>query len=437
MGDPSVDVIIVGAGAAGLATAIFTARRHPGLHVALLDGAKRIGAKILVSGGGRCNVTNVEVRPDDFWGGSRHTIRRVLSAFTAEDTVAFFRELGVGLHVEENGKLFPDSNRAKTILDALLQESAARGVSVFRDHRVVGAEAVDGGFRVRAAPDWKFGAPQPAVHGATFRARRLVLATGGRSYPKTGSDGGGYELARGLGHSIVAITPALAPLILEGEFHTPLSGIAQDVEITVHVAGERPVRMTGAMLWTHFGVSGPAAMNVARVWERAQLDGQPVNMTVNFLPGLDFGAAEQKLIALGAAQPKAHVQTVIGQLIPARVAEALLRRFDIPTHVPMAHFSREGRRALVHALTAFPLAVGGTRGFDHAEVTAGGVPLSEIEPATMASRRCPGLFLVGEILDVDGRIGGFNFQWAWSSGFVAAGGLACELTSTPSQTQPN
>jgi predicted Rossmann fold flavoprotein len=404
-----VDLAIVGGGAAGLATAIFAARSQRGRAIAILDGATRLGAKLLMAGGGRCNVTNRVVTAADYCGGGPRLIKQVLAAFPVERTVSFFHELGVGLHEEENGKLYPNTNRARTVLDALVNEARRLDVCVLTEHRVTAVEACDPDFRIRTGEK-------------TLCARRVVLATGGLSLPKTGSDGGGYGLAQGLGHTLVPTTPALVPLVLTGDFHAPLSGIAQDVELTVRAGGAKAVRIRGALLWTHFGVSGPAVLNASRHWHRARLAGDDVSVAANHLPGEDFAAAERRVLALASSQPKALLRNALSRLLPARVAAAVLRKLEIEEALPMIRLPRDLRRKLVHALLAWPLPVVGSRGYIQAEVTAGGVPLSEIDPGSMASRKCPGLYLVGEILDVDGRIGGFNFQWAWSSAWVAAAG---------------
>ncbi|MDO8631343.1 MAG: NAD(P)/FAD-dependent oxidoreductase [Phycisphaerales bacterium] len=409
-----VDIAIVGAGAAGLATAIFAARRMPGRTIVALDGAKKLGAKILVAGGGRCNVTNERVTSGDFCGGSRNTIKQILAALPVSRTVEFFREIGVMMHVEEHGKLFPDSNSAKTVLAALIAETERRGIQLLPDCRVYDVACGDERFTLKTSQ-------------GNLTARAVVLATGGRSLPKTGSDGGGYALAQALGHSLVPTTPGLAPLILDGDFHPPLSGIAQDVELTLAIEGVKPFRVRGAMLWTHFGVSGPAALDASRHWHRATLEDRKVTMSANLLPGCDFAAAEKRLINLAAVQPRTLLSKGLATLIPARVAEAIVARLRIEPRIVMAHLGKDVRRAIVHALIECPLPVRDSRGYNFAEVTAGGVPLSEIDPSSMASRECPGLFLVGEILDVDGRIGGFNFQWAWSSGCAAAAGLENRL----------
>ena len=379
----------------------------------LLDGAKKPGAKILVSGGSRCNVTNASVTDGDFCGGKRSIVRRVLRAFPVPDTIAFFAELGVRLHEEADGKLFPDSNRARDVLDALLRAADASGVDLRADHRVLDISRAGERFRITTSR-------------GEHDADAVVLATGGLSLPKTGSDGAGFEIARRLGHSITPTTPGLAPLLLskDDDLHGQLSGVSHDVELTLWVDGGAASRIRGALLWTHFGISGPAALDMSRHWLRATLEEHDARLTASFCPGLTFDDLERRWTSLAAERPKASVQSALATLVPASAAAALLRRLRIDAATALAHFPREQRRRLVQALVAWPLPVVGSRGYNYAEVTAGGVPLAEIDPATMESRVCPGLFLVGEILDVDGRIGGFNFQWAWSSARVAASALA-------------
>jgi predicted Rossmann fold flavoprotein len=234
----------------------------------------------------------------------------------------------------------------------------------------------------------------------------------------------GYRFAEGLGHTTVPPTPALVPLVLEDDFHAGLSGVALPAVVQVRVTG-RPLEKTrGAMLFTHFGVSGPAILDASRHWTRARLEDREVQVSVSLLATDDFAEAERRLLALTAETVRSHVANALGTLVPAALATALVARLGIVPDTPLGQLRREDRRRLVHALTAWPLPVRDSRGYGFAEVTAGGVPLDEVDAGTLGSRRTPGLFLVGEILDVDGRIGGFNFQWAWSSGFVAGAALA-------------
>ena len=406
-------MIIVGGGAAGLATAIFTRRQAPHLSVVCLEGARHIGAKILVSGGSRCNVTNRRVTERDFWGGPARVVRNVLRAFSAEQTVAFFAGLGVALHEEENGKLFPDTNLARTVLDALLREVSRAGVDLHSGERVTQVDRGPDGFVVTAA-------------GTRYGARVVVLATGGRSLPKSGSDGAGYEFATRLGHGYVETTPALAPLVLAGSRHIGLSGVAHEVRLTVRVADGPTTQLAGPLLWTHFGASGPVVLDASRHWHRAQREGRAGDVLLNVCPGETFGSLEAWLQEQAQARPKALVATVLATRLPAAVAATWTREAGLADQT-LAHLSRESRRQLIHALLASPLEVRDSRGYTVAEATAGGIPLEEIDPARMASRCCDGLYLVGEMLDVDGRLGGFNFQWAWSSAWVAGSAIARAL----------
>jgi len=410
----TADVVIVGAGAAGLAAAIFCARAAPEARIVCVDGAKSIGAKILVSGGGRCNVTNRVVIEEDFSGGDRRFIRNVLRAYPAPRAAAFFAELGVSLHEEEDGKYFPVSNRARTVLDALLSALRDCGASLEVSRRVERVERVERGFMVTTRDS------------ATYEAPVVVLATGGRSLPKTGSDGAGYAFARALGHGCVETTPALVPLLLAGSRYATLTGVTHNVGVTVTTDGGS-VRLDGAMLWTHFGLSGPVILNASRHWLRARVEGRAAAVLLHVLPGTTFAELEQWLQTQQRQHPRALVRTVVASRLPASVADAWVEAAGIDRAMTLAHLARDARRTLIATLLETPLDVTDSRGYNYAEVTAGGIPLGEIDSATMESRLCPGLYLIGEILDVDGRIGGFNFQWAWSSAWVAANAIGRKL----------
>jgi predicted Rossmann fold flavoprotein len=288
---------------------------------------------------------------------------------------------------------------------------AQRGVKTVTGRRVVGIQRAPRGFDLQT----------PA---GVMSARRVALTTGGQALPRSGSDGAGYRLAQTLGHTIVAPTPALVPLCLDGDLHVALAGVGHDVELRLMADGQKPRRLTGSLLWTHRGVSGPVVLDISRHWLRAEVEGRQPRLTANFLPGDDFSSAERRLIELSAAHPRSTLLTALSRLIPAALARALADRLALDAALRMAQLSREDRRRLVRAVVEWPLPVKGSRGYAEAEVTAGGVALEEVDGGTLASRICPGLFLAGEILDVDGRLGGFNLQWAWSSAWVAARGLA-------------
>lgn len=393
----SCDIAVIGAGAAGLTAAIFAARS--GARVVALDGAPRIGAKILISGGGRCNVTHDVVTADDFNGGSRNAIAKVLRTFPVSETVQWFASMGVSLKREETGKLFPTTDRARTVIDALLSSCRAE---VMTGHRVS-----------RVSPGFVIETSRGVIH-----ARVVILATGGRSVPKTGSDGHGYAIARALGHTVTDVFPALVPLVMSSPL-TELSGTSLPTELAV-VAGKVLHRERGSLLFTHFGLSGPVVLDVSRHW----IASPGSRIVANFLPGETFDSLERAL--LSHENPRATIASVLRGRVPERLLALLTPQ------TPLASLSREDRRAAIRALVEHELPIARDRGFDYAEVTAGGVPLSEVDVATMASRKCDGLYLCGEILDVDGKIGGYNFQWAWATGRLA--GLAAAASASPHAT---
>ncbi len=414
------DVGIVGGGAAGLMTAITAAREAPSLAVAVIESRPRPGVKILASGGGRCNVTNRSVTPGDFCG-DRSVVARILRRFDERATVRFFEELGVELkHEPEFDKLFPVSDSAHSVLDALLAECARLSVTIVPDFRVDEIRRGETGFEVRAG-------------SRTALCRSVVLATGGRSVPKSGSDGHGYEIVRSLGHSVGPTSPALVPLVLQPHVLEGLEGIAVPAEMSVWSGGRRTATETGPALVTHFGLSGPSPMNVSRHWSVLHDAGGEAEVRISFLPGRQPADVEREWLDAARGDGSRPAVALLDTL-PARLARRLLVIAEVPETTRVAEVTRNSRKRLLDAATNLRLPVAATRGWNAAEVTAGGVPLDEIDPRTMESRRCPGLHLVGEILDVDGRIGGFNFQWAWATGFVAGQALALRGTNDSSNS---
>jgi len=396
-------LVVVGAGAAGLMAAIHAGRA--GTPALVLDGARTLGAKILVSGGGRCNVTHDVVDEAAYAGSTPNAIRKVLRRYDVARVVAFFAELGVELKREETGKLFPVSDRARTVLDALLAAARAAGAELRHPWRVEELARDGDAFLLRG--------PAGELRGA-----RVVLATGGLSLPKSGSDGHGLDLARRLGHAVTPrLVPALVGLTLtDGCFVRGLSGLTLDTTLEVRAgSGKRLAAMTGSTLCTHFGLSGPAPMDVSRHWQLERMDDAQVALVADWTAGADPAALDRALQALGSETPL----RLLSERLPARLARALCAEAGVDPTKPGHVLTRERRRALVEAVTATVLPVTDTRGWNQAEATAGGVPLPELRLETMESRVCPGLYLCGEMCDVDGRIGGYNFQWAWSSGYVA------------------
>jgi predicted Rossmann fold flavoprotein len=416
------DIAIIGGGAAGLTAAIFAAQTAtPPARMVILDSAKTLGAKILVSGGGRCNVTHDVVEADDF-NGSRRIVRNVLAAFDADEAVRWFASLGVELKREETGKLFPVSDSARTVLNALLARCSDLGVALRTSSRVTAVETL-------AAQEKTF---RVAINGTdSIHCGALIFATGGRSLPRSGSDGSGWALIRTLGHSVTPTHAALVPLVLNApSFHASLAGISMEACLSTFSRGKLIDRRTGSLLWTHFGISGPVVMDASRHFVIAQETDAEPKLLCNFLPPEQFEHAEQWLIRQTAERPKTSLGNILSARLPMRVAVALIAHCKFDPALPAGQLPREARRTLVHALTALPLPVQQHRGWNYAEVTAGGVPLEELDYRTMQSRKVSGLYLAGEILDCDGRIGGFNFQWAWATGYLAGRAAARGLSPT-------
>jgi len=399
---------------------------RPRATVIALDGARTLGAKILVAGGGRCNVTHHRVDESAYAGSSRNAVKKVLRRFDVAQTVAFFESLGVTLKREDTGKLFPTTDSARTVLNALLDAAGRAGVEIVHPWRVAriertidprgsgGGNDAPTGFIIRPA-DGEL---------APLRARRVILCTGGKSLPKSGSDGVGHTIAKSLGHSITPrVFPSLVPLLLPpGHVLTSLSGLTLPAALELRSASGKKLRaFTDSTLCTHFGLSGPSVLDISRYFTDELPNGG--RLFISVLPGTTPESLDRGLQFLGR-------QTLVrffSAKVPERMARALCDSAGVGPASQGANLTREQRRALVAAFTEQELPITGDRGWNYAEVTAGGVPLDELHLDTMESRVCPGLHLAGEVCDVDGRIGGFNFQWAWASGFVA-GSAAAALT---------
>ena len=432
-----MDIAVIGAGAAGLFASIWAGRTAKAagraLSIVALDGASKLGAKVLVAGGGRCNVTHHAVDETAYAGSSRNAIKKVLRSFGVDKTTAFFAELGVELKREETGKLFPTTDDAHTVLDALLRAARDAGVELRHPWRVGSVRRTDTGFVIERA----FTTEQAAEgRGESIIARRVILATGGMALPRSGSDGAGYAFAKALGHSVTPqVFPSLVPLTVGDEngawFLKALSGIGVPATLTVAGGtGKKLASFTNSTLFTHFGLSGPGPLDISRYYLDAKREDAGAKLLLNLLPGADTERFDALLVERRDTSP-VKILTQRPCNLPERLARALCDQAGV---YPAAggviqHMPREVRRRLAVLCTAMDVPVTGSRGFTFAEVTAGGVPLSELHLDTMASRAGPGLFICGEVCDVDGRIGGFNFQWAWASGFAAGVGAARSLAA--------
>jgi predicted Rossmann fold flavoprotein len=389
------DVIIVGAGAAGLMCALTAGRR--GRRVLLLDHNAEAGAKILISGGGRCNFTNTGTVPDRFISENRHFCRSALERYTPRDFIAMVERHRIAYHEKTLGQLFCDGS-ARAIVRMLLDECAAAGVSLQLGCRVTGLSA---GYQVD-------------TDRGSFTADSLVLATGGLSIPKLGATGFAYDVARQFGLRVTEVRPALVPLCFGGaqlDMMRPLAGVAFEGEAA---CGKQ--RFHEACLFTHRGMSGPAILQISSYWSGGEL-------TVNLLPGQD---ATAYLLDRKRMRPRAELRGVLAEVLPQRLAAALAEEVvpQADEKAPrMADLPDRTLRALGGRLSAWRLSPSGDEGFVKAEVTRGGVDTRDLSSRTMMANDVPGLFVIGEAVDVTGWLGGYNFQWAWASG-VAAGEAA-------------
>jgi predicted Rossmann fold flavoprotein len=407
---PTVAVAVVGAGAAGLMAAIFAASR--GSRVLLFERTRDGGRKILISGGGRCNILPATLAPERFVSTAPASlVRRMLRSWSLDGQRKFFeQELCLPLVLEsKSGKWFPKSNSALQVRDQLLGLAASKGVEVGFDSLVTGIEPVTG------STEWRL----RLRHGEPVSARTVIVASGGLSVPATGSDGTGLTWARQLGHQVHATYPALTPLIQNPARHAPLAGVSLEVTLTANLAGQRPFRSQGGFLFTHQGYSGPALLNISHLAVQSQQVGgslQPISVQWS---RLDATAWNELL-----RQSPGPVSGVVRRHLPARLADALLDESNVGRNQSTAQLRRDERQQLVEKLTAYLLPWNGHEGYKKAEVTGGGVALDELDGRTLESRLHPGLFLCGEMLDVFGPIGGYNFAWAWVTGRAAGLGAA-------------
>jgi len=383
----AVDVLVVGGGAAGLMCALTAGQR--GRRVRVVEHANRVGKKILMSGGGRCNFTNTGAGPANYLSANPHFCKSALARYTPADFIALVEKHRIAYHEKELGQLFCDDS-SKQIVRMLLDECAAAGVTIETNCAIERVRHGDGGFHLDTA------------RGA-FSAPALVVASGGLSIPSMGASGFGYDLARQFGHSVLPTRAGLVPLTLSGkhqERFADLAGVALPVEAQCNGASFR-----NFMLLTHRGISGPSILQISSYWNPGD------ELRLDLLPGDDaFAWLQMQRVE----RPASDLKTVLSDRLPKRFAQRLCEHWLQAK--PMRQYRDAELRAIAGLLGGFPLVASGTEGYRTAEVTLGGVDTDELSSSTMQSRRVPGLYFIGEVVDVTGWLGGYNFQWAWASG---------------------
>lgn len=403
------DLIVVGGGAAGLMCAITAGQR--GRSVLVVDSSNKIGKKILMSGGGRCNFTNLNIGPDNFLSTNQHFSRSALSRYSQWDFIALVQKHGIAYHERNHGQLFCD-NSAKEILAMLVAECADGGVTILTN-------CVVQNIRPRQSADIRF---ELNTSAGQFTAASLVVATGGLSIPKMGASGYGYDIARQFGLDIVQTRAGLTPLVFSDSFKdvcARLAGVAIDCDVQVttndNPGRKETVSFSEALLFTHRGLSGPAVLQISNYWT----EGKPA--IFDLVPSLDLNGWFR---TSKSSRPKLLLRSLLSQRLPKSLVTELEQLFW-PRHrdLPLAQWSDKDLDAVAYDLSHCVLKPSGTEGYRTAEVTIGGVDTNELSSRTMESKGQPGLYFIGEVVDVTGHLGGFNFQWAWASGH-AAGSVA-------------
>lgn len=384
------DVIIAGAGAAGLMCAMEAGKR--GKSVLVIDHARAPGEKIRISGGGRCNFTNVNTAPGCFISENPHFPISALSRYAPHDFISLVDRHGIAWHEKKLGQLFCDGS-SRQIVDMLLAECAAAGVEIRLGTRIEAYAKTSAGFDL-------------VLNGETSRTTSWVIATGGPSIPKMGASGWGYDVARHFGIHVIAPAPALVPFTLQGEWlerAKALAGVATDTHAAFGTTG-----FGEATLFTHRGLSGPAMLQISSYWREGEA------ITIDLLPGQDAFAL---LKARKAAQPRQEVPSALGEWLPKRLADVLVEAFGIGGR--LGDIPHERLQNIARRLHHWQIVPAGTEGYRTAEVTRGGVDTRALSSRTMEAQSVPGLYFIGEVVDVTGWLGGYNFQWAWASGFAA------------------
>jgi len=399
------DAVVIGAGAAGLHCAAVAGQL--GVKVLLIDHAEKVAEKIRISGGGRCNFTNREVGPANFLSANPHFCRSALARYTPQDFIALIQRHGIAWHEKHKGQLFCDRS-SDDVIEMLLRECDAGGVTRWQPCRVHAVRQSAGSFELD-------------TDRGRLHSRSVVVASGGLSIPKIGASDFGYRLARQFGHALVETRPALVPLTFDEAGWAPfsaLSGLSLEVGIETGT-GKARGRFVEDLLFTHRGLSGPAVLQISSYW----LAGQPLR--IDLAPGRELAA-----VLVGAKRnSRRQLANELGELLPRRLADTWLAAAPGLAERPMPELRDDDLRRLAERLQRWELAPSGSEGYRKAEVTIGGVDTRELSSQTLESRRVAGLYFIGEVVDVTGWLGGYNFQWAWASAFACAGALAAAPAS--------
>lgn len=405
--------------------AISARRHHPDFNIAIVDRTFALGRKILVCGAGRCNITNInlpESVDSHYYGANTKFIESIFSQFGYQEIVKFFEELGVELYVERKtdiGKMFPITNQAHTINEMLLDEIQRTGIQIFLNTEVSEIKKIEEARFLLTAYEVERSGKR--LQKFEFESEYLILSAGGKTYPALGSNGSGYDLAVGLGHKLVQPVPSALPLEAKNDLSQALQGQRMETQVTSIINGKRVKTRTDDMMFTKYGLSGPVILNISREISIHinREGGSKAELELNFLPGKSLAEVEQLLQERWAKRPTQDIEHSLYGLFPNKFAAAILQVSDIDPSQKVGKISVEILHCLAENITSYRVKVTGTRGWNEAEFTAGGTDTVDVKPKTLESLLIPKLYFAGEVLDVDGDVGGFNLSWSWSSGFVA------------------
>ena len=403
------DIVIIGGGASGLAAAIAAGRTNAAARVCILERLDRVGKKLLVTGNGRCNITNRDQSPERYHSAEMEAAGAVLGTLPLADTLSFFEDLGVLVKFDGTGRGYPYSLQASAVLDALRAGAAEAGAETVCGCRVSGIAPVSGGFRLTLEEEGR---------KAVCRAERVILAAGGSAAPKLGSDGNGCALLKGLGHTVLPCTPAIVQLKTETVYTKPLKGVKVEGRATLYVNGRKGRSEAGEILFTDYGLSGPPVLQISRAAGAAG-QGDRVEVSLDCMPEYPFHRVCGMLGDRAARRPDTALESFFTGMLQKRLGQTLVKACGLDLHRRAGDLSPAAWKALASIIKDFRFPVLGTTGWANAQTTAGGLCLGEFSPRTLESRKVKGLYACGEALDVDGDCGGYNLQWAWASGLLA------------------
>lgn len=399
-------ILIIGGGASGLTAGIIAARR--GAKVTIIERKDRVGKKILATGNGRCNMTNINSSKEAYHGGKPEFIDTILQAFTVEDTLAFFQELGIYPHITKSGKVYPRSLQAGAVLDVLRYEVERLKIRVVCNEEVTAIEHNK----------------QFTLHtnsGNKYYGNRIIMATGGRSTPDLGSNGSGYPLAKSMKHHIIKPIPSLVQLRADAPFLKQLKGVK--IEGSVSILDDKDCILReeqGEVLFTDYGISGPPVLQISRIASQRLENNMPCYACVDLVSDMTYDELDAQLIKRFTQMPYKTISDNYIGILNKRLIPVLLKSLGIASNKKSADVSKQERQKMVKWLKTCKLHIIGTHQWNQSQVTAGGVSTDEINMDTLESTKLPGVYYIGELLDVDGDCGGYNLQWAWSSAYVAA-----------------